>query len=225
MPNNLRSLALITLIVSAIFVIWPGIDLAFSRAAYGPQGFVLTHIGWVERARLILWDATLVVLAFVLAMTLLTAILRRPLLKLAFKTWGFTLTVYLLGPGLLVNGILKSYWGRARPGSIIEFGGDRLFSRAYAISDQCAANCSFVSGEGAGTTAMCVALWMILQAWRNAMPGTLYRSLAALIIALPILSMIQRVGAGAHFASDALLSSLFVLLIAAALWPRFRPAT
>ena len=36
----------------------------------------------------------------------------------------FLILVMLLGPGLLVNGVLKEYWGRPRPRNIIPFGGN-----------------------------------------------------------------------------------------------------
>ena len=35
----------------------------------------------------------------------------------------FLVLSLLLGPGLLVNVILKDNWGRPRPGSVVEFGG------------------------------------------------------------------------------------------------------
>lgn len=225
MPLDLRALLLVTLAVSVLFVLWPGLDLAISHMAYGPDGFLLKQFPWVERLRLWLWDATLWVLGLVLVMTVLSVALRRPLLGLPRASWAYALCVYLLGPGLLVNALLKSYWGRARPFAVQDFGGDRLFSRAYEISNQCAANCSFVSGEVAGTTAMSVALWLVLQAWRQALPRALHVALAVLVIALPILSGLQRVFVGDHFASDAVLAALMTLVVAAWLWPRFRPAS
>ena len=55
--------------------------------------------------------------------------------------------VFAIGPGLLVNGALKNWIGRARPKNIAEFGGERLFSPAYVPADQCLQNCAFVSGD------------------------------------------------------------------------------
>ena len=59
----------------------------------------------------------------------------------------FLLLTLALGPGLLVNGFLKSHWGRARPSEVSTFGGRQSFSPAYVIAHQCRHNCSFVSGD------------------------------------------------------------------------------
>jgi len=61
----------------------------------------------------------------------------------------FSLLTLALGPGLLVNSLLKSHWGRARPIEVSAFGGARSFSPAYIIAQQCSRNCSFVSGDAA----------------------------------------------------------------------------
>ncbi len=223
--NSRTILALLGLIflTSIVFVVWPALDLKVTAWFYKDAAFPLAQNGPIESFRLFLWDASLVILAVFLLMTLASALLRRPLLGLPLKAWAYGLAIYLLGPGILVNGILKAYWGRARPFSVTEFGGDRLFSRAYAISDQCAANCSFVSGEVAGTAAMSIGLWLILSVWRKKLPKAIHTALAALILALPFVVGVQRVAAGNHFASDAVLAGLFVALIAALLHPLLRP--
>ena len=59
---------------------------------------------------------------------------------------AFTMAV---GPGLLVNGILKQEWGRPRPVHVDTFGGRDAFKSWYETDGTCPGNCSFVSGEGA----------------------------------------------------------------------------
>ena len=59
----------------------------------------------------------------------------------------FLLTCILLGPGLVVNGIFKDHWGRARPSQITEFNGKESFVLPFVISQACHKNCSFVSGH------------------------------------------------------------------------------
>jgi lipid A 4'-phosphatase len=59
----------------------------------------------------------------------------------------YLLMVLILGPGLIVNKLVKDHSGRARPEQIQQFGGDKIFSPALSLSDQCEANCSFVSGH------------------------------------------------------------------------------
>lgn len=40
----------------------------------------------------------------------------------------FLLVVLFVGPGLIVNGVWKEHWGRARPFEVQNFGGERLYS-------------------------------------------------------------------------------------------------
>lgn len=60
---------------------------------------------------------------------------------------GFLIAALALGPGLLVDVLLKDYWGRARPAKVEVFGGASTFTPALVPSDQCEGNCSFVSGH------------------------------------------------------------------------------
>ena len=62
---------------------------------------------------------------------------------------GYLLVVLLLGPGLLVNGLLKNEVGRARPSDVIQFGGEHQFTRAFLPAQECSRNCAFVSGHAA----------------------------------------------------------------------------
>ena len=50
----------------------------------------------------------------------------------------------------LINLVLKTFWGRARPNDILQLGGKESFSPWYKYSDACVSNCSFVSGDAAG---------------------------------------------------------------------------
>ncbi len=53
----------------------------------------------------------------------------------------------VLGPGAVVNMVFKDHWQRARPYQVEHLGGNKNFSRAGVITDQCDNNCSFVSGH------------------------------------------------------------------------------
>ena len=64
--------------------------------------------------------------------------------------YTFLILSLVLGPGILVNTILKNNSiGRARPSQITEFGGSSDFTRAFEYSGACDSNCSFVSGHAA----------------------------------------------------------------------------
>jgi lipid A 4'-phosphatase len=114
-----------------------------------------------------------------------------------------------LGPGLLVNGILKAQWGRPRPWMTEDFGGWLPFVAAGTKTDYCASNCSFVSGEAAAAGwLMCIALLLVV--WRRWGAATLIATIAIFMAAL-------RVAFGAHYLSDAILGFLSTLLVFAML--------
>ena len=116
---------------------------------------------------------------------------------------------FAIGPGLLVNGLLKQFIGRARPKHLADLGGDKIFSAAYFPSDQCASNCSFVSGDVAfAFTSIAFAL-LLSGAWR--------RIGIALSLGLGLLVGFYRIATGAHFLSDSILAGLFCIVIALAL--------
>ena len=197
-----------------IFGIWPGIDLAVTGYFHDASGFPVRNNPSIETLRNLLWDASLLIPLLALILLALAGWMRRPVLALSARAWGFVLLLFLIGPGLLVNGVLKAQWGRARPVNVVDFGGTAQFTPAYQISDQCAANCSFVSGEGAGSMAMTITALLILWLLRDRLPGALYRLGQA--AALGMLGFVgwQRVASGGHFLSDVLLSWLIVALVA-----------
>lgn len=200
-----------------IFGIWPGIDLAVTGYFHDASGFPVRSNASIETLRNLLWDASLLIPLVALILLAVAGWLRRPVLALSARAWGFVLLLFLLGPGVLVNGILKAQWGRARPVNVVDFGGTAQFTPAYQISDQCAANCSFVSGEGAGSMAMTITALLILWLLRDRLPGAVYRlGQAAALVMLGFVGW-QRVASGGHFLSDVLLSWLIVALIAAIL--------
>lgn len=219
MPSNKTIAALVGLIgvTLVVFGLWPGIDLAVSGYFHdailpGAMGFPIRQNALVEFLRNTVWNATL--LMPLLALILLGWSLWR---KTSGWFWGYILALFVIGPGLVVNAGLKAYWGRARPANVTDFGGSAQFTPAWEISDQCARNCSFVSGEGAGATALAVALLLILHRYRAHLSLPLYRiGQAVTLLSLAFVAW-QRVASGGHFLSDVLLSILVVSLIAAVL--------
>lgn len=131
-----------------VFVGWPQIDLA--AAAYWYQadgGFVSRDDGWVQLSYQVFKKAHLVVILTVAWLWLASRIWRAHGEQTLRRRLVFLVVVLALGPGLLVNAVLKGEWGRARPSQIVEFGGQKLFSPAVIPTDQCEKNCSFVSGH------------------------------------------------------------------------------
>jgi lipid A 4'-phosphatase len=117
----------------------------------------------------------------------------------------FVLATFALGPGLIVNGILKEHWGRARPKTLLEFGGDATFSPVWWISDQCARNCSFVSGEAAGAFCLVTLVFLVRKERQPAM--------AIFTLSFAAVVSLTRIAVGAHFLSDVLIAWLLTLCV------------
>ncbi|WP_258161556.1 phosphatase PAP2 family protein [Rhizobium sp. TH2] len=116
---------------------------------------------------------------------------------------------FLLGPVLIVNGLLKTFSGRPRPHETIEFGGTLPFAAAGDFSGACIANCSFVSGEAAS------AGWLICLL--PLLKGRFRTVLAAVIIDISIATPLLRVAMGGHYPSDVALGWIIGLASPAAL--------
>ncbi len=133
---------------AALFAFFPELDLIVSAAFYDPaRGFVGDHVPVVWA---IFKGVPLMSRAIMLALAI-------ALLAYAFQRGeagrrrrmqvAYLVAALALGPGLLIDVVLKDNWGRARPAKVVEFGGTRTFTPALVPTDQCEKNCSFVSGH------------------------------------------------------------------------------
>jgi lipid A 4'-phosphatase len=206
--------AALVLLISALFALFPGIDLAASGMFYATgRGFPASRDGLLIALRTS--ADLLVVLAVIALLGSVAAKLIRPdrPSPIAPNRVLFLLWSLALGPGLLVNVILKDHWGRPRPTTITAFGGGNPYAPVWEISDFCVRNCSFVAGE-ASTAAWLVGFALILPSrWR--VPGIIAASLYALLIGL------NRIAFGGHFLSDVLLSYGLTFLVMALLYRLF----
>ena len=203
---------------SLVFYAVPALDLSTASLFYDGQGFPIASNRPIEALRMLMYMAEDVGFLLTVAFALVS-VRRGRVLNLAYRDWLYQASIFLLGPGLIVNGILKRFWGRARPYQITAFGGDKDFAPAWVISDQCAANCSFVSGEMAGATALAVALFIILQANQGRMTPASHRMAQGLALAIPLLTAWQRMAVGRHFLSDVVIAGFLVAVLAAVLRP------
>ena len=122
--------------------------------------------------------------------------------KLSLVIW-----TVLLSTVLLVNLILKEFWGRPRPYRVEELGGEHPFILPGTISNYCESNCSFVSGEASSAAWLFVFLVFLPIRWR--LPAGIFLS-----VYLVFFSGL-RVAFGRHFLSDATMSVLFTFCIMA----------
>jgi lipid A 4'-phosphatase len=197
-----------------VFALWPGLDLAVSAAFFTPgEGFLLSGSALIEVLREAIWGGSIVVALGALA-GCLAALIGRPFRAFDVRRSAFILSLYLLGPALLVDGVLKRFWGRARPANVEAFGGTSHFTPPWLPAHECASNCSFVSGEGAAATALAISLAVLAPAVRQAVPQPVFRTYVVLAVVLPATGLVLRVMLGRHFLSDTVFAMLFVSGIA-----------
>lgn len=121
------------------------------------------------------------------------------------RTAVFLTVSLLIGPGLLVNGIMKPHWGRPRPVEVTQFGGTLPFVNWWNPTGACDSNCSFISGEAS------TAAWMFGPAMLLPMPWRAVGIVAA--AAFTVMISMLRVMAGGHFFTDVLFGALVMVLI------------
>ena len=218
--------------LALLFSIWPGLDLAASGFFYQAPGpgtgagvvgvgvgvgkFVgnqFAVIGWIHEALPWFGRAS----ALVGLVLLLRTSRPGPIQLRWWRRWLALGLLMLLGNGLVVNGLLKEGWGRARPVDVQVFGGPASFSPALLASSQCDSNCSFVSGHAAtGFGLLAVGMLGPAATRRRWLKVGLLAGLAAGLI---------RIAQGGHFLSDVLFSGWVMWLCAALLreaWLRLR---
>lgn len=192
------------------FLVFPWLDIAITGVFYDPQrGFWLAD-AWptlliYHGVRYCIWALSLALIggliwAYGSAATTARES-RRPLM--------FLLLVLALGPGLIAHSVLKNNWGRPRPEAIAEFGGRSHYVLPGAFSDQCATNCSFVSGHAAAGFYLIAFGWVFPQQRRRWM-------LAGIIAGC--VAGLARIVQGGHFFSDIFFSYWVVWLTASGVW-------
>jgi len=199
-----------TVVLSAYFVALPGVDIAISALFHSSDGFALSRDPALKMLRSSSsWIMGLMLLGLVA--TIAGGLIRSPRrLTLPVRRAMVLIAGLAIGSGLVVNGVLKAMWGRARPIQIEAFGGDADFSRAWQVSDQCLSNCSFVSGEGSS------AAWMVAVVVLMC-PPVLRPWVLPLTIGYGGALSLNRIAFGGHFLSDTLIAWALIALVVAAL--------
>ncbi len=193
-----------------MFTLTP-LDVSIQRLFYNPEGrlmhaWPLQYLAlWKFLYRYGFWPAILVAGgAFVL---LVAGFFRANLARYRVHCY-FLVLVLSLGPGLLVNLVLKEHWGRPRPREIQEFGGRREYLPA-AVRGQSGRGKAFPCGHSA--IGYYLGVFYFLFRRRGKTVGLL---LLALSLLYGTAMGIGRMLAGAHFASDVLWSAWLVFGLA-----------
>lgn len=206
------------IVTCLLFALWPRLDLVVTGWFHQPDGSfagqrsapvlaVYQIVPWLGR------------LAALLTLIVFLCWPRRAG-PLGRRWWRRLLALglaLLLGVGLLVNGLTKEGWGRARPVAIQAYGGPHAFTPALRPVRACRTNCSFVSGHAA--TGFSLAALGLFGAAATRRRWLLIGLASGLVIGL------LRIAQGAHFPSDVLFAGLIVwgsMLAIRGLWLRLR---
>jgi lipid A 4'-phosphatase len=190
-----------------LFGLFPGLDLEIARLFYDPvaKNFPLRTnvvLGHVRDAAS--WLLVLFIVPCVLAL-LINFFRPRAKLWISARAAIFMVVTLALGPGLLVNTLLKNHWSRPRPVAVTEFGGSQPFVAWWDPRGQCVKNCSFVSGETSS------AFWTVAPAALAPPPWRFAAFAAAAVFGIGM--SIVRMAMGAHFFSDTFFSGIFTFVI------------
>jgi lipid A 4'-phosphatase len=203
------SAVIVGIMAAVIFNNWPETDIAVSGLFnMVPKVFVLdpaiapVALGIQVFFTILVWLAGI---GAVLGIIIVIAT-KRCLLGLGLAPWLFLALVLIIGPGILVNTVLKEHSGRPRPGHLIEFGGSHAFMPVFR-SGECARNCSFVSGEASSIYAIGFAIAMLARRRRASLLGTA-------ILAGSVVGFI-RIAQGGHFLSDIIFAGVFMAIVVA----------
>ncbi len=195
--------ALVALVLGAVILFTvTGLDIAAQRWFFHPELAdswpIANHTLWFLCYRSAPWvTGSLAVAGTAL---LVAGVLREQSRRL--RLYGlFILLCVIIGPGLIINVVLKDHWGRPRPRQIVEFGGRLAYTQPLLPSPM--RGKSFPCGHCSVGYLYAIGWWL----WRRRRPGQAAASLV-LGLALGTLLGFGRMAAGAHFLSDAVWSAL-----------------
>jgi lipid A 4'-phosphatase len=145
-PRPYLWLIALSVLAALVPTLWTTLDLQGAALFAGPQA-PIQAVGWwwVE------WINAQIPTVFRYFLMAALVAWFASLLSARWQAWrlplAFVVLAGVLGPGAVVNWGFKDHWQRARPYQVENFGGTQHFTRAAVITDQCQANCSFVSGH------------------------------------------------------------------------------
>lgn len=193
---NKNRAVLLFLICAVLLISFPQIDLFITGLFYDSQTeqFIYKNNAIIQ---LIYWVFAVIHIPLLLGLIAAGLLIKFKKFNLKhYKKWSITflLLALIIGPGLLVNTVLKdNSVGRARPVQVENFGGDKQFTPAFVYSGACQRNCSFVSGHAAMGFYFMILGWLFASSktfWMGCMVG----------VVLSFTRIIQ----GGHFFSDTL---------------------
>ena len=210
MFSVIKILYFLLLLLSVILAVYPATDIGFSNIFYrGDNQFLVQHylVGKAYYYEFVVRDVLMpLIVVFLLFFPIIIKFSNY--LKNKFRAYDFKIMdiFFIWISALIVSGVvsavLKNLWGRARPVDTTIFDGDKIFTPWTYYSTQCLDNCSFVSGDAS------VGFFIVCYYYITKNNKFFYLSIVA-----GMFIGIVRIGAGAHFLSDILMSFVVVNII------------
>ena len=189
-----------------LFFLFPNLDIHFSKLFFYEEKFISEKYIFVKNLRSFLKDLMVFISVFSLLLIVAGILLKKKVFFFKRRT-KLILLGFIVGPvigcGLIANFYFKDNWGRARPINIQEFGGDKIYTKPFTISDQCKKNCSWIGGEASAAFSF--------------ITGTIIlKNPIYLIINLifGIVVSLCRIAMGGHFLSDNIFAMIFMIYLA-----------
>jgi len=136
---------------------------------------------------------------------------------LPYRKIGLFMVVFMiLGPGLIVNTVLKDHWGRPRPADIVQFGGSEPF-RHFWETGQAEQGKSFPSGHASVGFFLFAPFFVLRNSHRKWALFFLF-----LGISYGMLMGLGRMVQGGHFLTDVLWAGFLTYLTGLVLYYIFR---
>jgi membrane-associated PAP2 superfamily phosphatase len=208
---ELAVLAALAIATTVLFAV-TDLDIASARWFYHPELADPWPIASQPLWLLFYWSAPWVTgsLAVAGVAMIVAGVLREKSSRL--RMYGlFIMLCVILGPGLMVNKVLKDHWGRPRPRQLVEFGGRLEYAQPFLPAG--AHGKSFPCGHCSVGYLYAIGWWL----WRRRRPRLAAGSLVIGLVVGTLLGL-GRMAAGAHFLSDAFWSALIAYGVAHVLY-------
>ncbi|OYZ99278.1 MAG: hypothetical protein B7X99_08635 [Rhizobiales bacterium 17-65-6] len=195
--------------VAILFSVFPQWDVTISALFWdaASRSFHVSGLDWSKSVRTLANVLPWVFAGPAFAAIILKLIWPHRRMILPARACVLLAVTMALGPGLIVNGLLKEHWGRPRPVHLDTFAGQDTFMPWYAYGGACPSNCSFVSGEGS------LGFWLLAPA--SLLPPP-YRGPAMIAAAaFGTLAGGLRIAFGGHFFTDVVFSAVLTVLLIA----------
>jgi len=213
---DFRHLGAGLLVLAALLVlIFPGADAAVSMAYYQGERFVGAEVARFFSHHI---NRNLAILGLLGAVVVVPVwlIWRQPWLSRWAETLGLFFAAQVILMFVVVHGFLKPFFGRSRPRHIAEQLAQGQVEPWWQLGNECARNCSMPSGEAsAGFACLAAAL-----AWNR---DRLVPSLIFSLVFGFAIGFIRIIG-GAHYASDVVMSAVFMMPLSYSLWWLYQKA-